>query len=196
MQHFLESFMKYKAQTINEVGEATVPAVAIDPWEVLEYGDNNYIYVSRFKTTKGNQYGISFTNNFAGFNDLIANPTGKELQDLKAWFVRSGLRDEDVRIFDIQFYDEGTGDSYAETNRGEMYEVISTVMKAMHEITDKEKSIPFLGLMFEGNHKKDKILDREDSVRTKWYMRYVEQHLPSNFKCIKVQNGALLYRIL
>jgi len=117
-----------------------------------------------FKTNSGLQYQVLFARKKESYLENIVN----------------------FSVLNEEFEDE-----YSETNRGEIYRVIATVVEIIriyHEIHSLSSSYEFSGEFKEENK------DRETSIRTFLYFRKARQILHPSWKIKKEGNKVIVSR--
>jgi len=113
-------------------------------------------------------------NDTPGKNELLAN--------LKK------LDQSDVAMYDIDFTADGT---FKETNDGEMYPVMGTVVKMIKEVYDKESPKKLFIFTFFSYPKPGETAGSANK-RTKLYLAFFKMSGMTNFKMAEAQNRVVI----
>lgn len=163
-------------------------------------------YTGRFKTSKERSYNVTLKDaspNF--FTDMNASTpqfgesshamrfagafrkddkAGKDklLEDLKK------LDQSDVAMYDIDFTADGT---FKETNDGEMYPVMGTIVKMIKEVYEKESPKKLFIFTFFSYPKPGETAGSANK-RTKLYLAFFKMSGMTNFKMAEAQNRVVI----
>lgn len=96
--------------------------------------------------------------------------------------VRFGRKQDNILMTTIVFgvtNDEYGGEEYVETNRGELYRVMATIMKIIRLFMDEHPNI--ISYEFTGLAREDES-EETNTTRIKLYNRYVKQVFDSSWR--------------
>jgi hypothetical protein len=100
----------------------------------------------------------------------------------------------DLKIISIDFNEEKkmnidfTADfTHDETNRGNQYKIMATILKIIKEVLDQESNVVLF--TFEGKDKKN----QKENQRNNFYIAYIKKHLGINWKIVTLPHTSKVY---
>lgn len=152
------------------------------------------------------QYGVEdqYKEDIKEVGDASIQPYTWELELSNEYEIVYTFRTDNNTPYEVHFFDEkkgwytlmfaAHGKSDIETNKGELYRVMSTLVDITQDFIKKynPEAINFTG---EDKKSATSILKIKPSQRTSLYRAYLQKHLPSNYKIKQVANHTWIKRI-
>lgn len=160
-----------------EVGEGSAKPYPLQAKhkKTLRYGIQVIDYDYRWKTKSGYLYSLQIT-------PTDGSVSGGKVIDTGNWVVTFGPMKMGKQIYGISGRPIGTPqdkmDTEIQTNKGELFSIMSTIVKAMKDFIKKEGTSEWglKGIEYEASKTQGDA--KSDAQRNKLYLAYIKKNLP------------------